>query len=62
MTSINIQVHQDRHKVSYYTARNDLEALLSQRLLVKRRKGRDSVFWPATNLQQKLAGGPKMVA
>ena len=53
---VNILSHQRAHSVSYHTARNDLESLLEQGLLLKRRSGRDTTYRAAIGLDRKLLG------
>lgn len=57
LSQIRIAEHQARHRVSYLTARSDLETLVEKGLFRKRRVGRDSIYTPAPNLVQRL-GAP----
>lgn len=55
MAQVRIQDIQRDHGVSYLTARKDLEVLVRENLLSKRKVGRDSIYRPVPDLQEKLA-------
>lgn len=54
LSRITIQEHAVQHRVSYLTARADLEALAAERLLRKTKKGRTSIYSPARNLVGRM--------
>lgn len=49
-----ISDYQKLHKVSYLTARNDLEDLVARKLVRKIKKGRSSIYLPQKDLQEQL--------
>lgn len=53
-TQITIHEHQQQHGVSYLTARSDLETLVAQGLLQKKKAGRSSIYRPANDLMRRL--------
>lgn len=52
--NIDINKHQSIHKVSYLTARNDLEALTSLGYFRKIKRGRSNLYIPIQSLVEKL--------
>lgn len=54
LSRITIGTHGDRQKVSYLTARSDLEALTTASFLRKVKVGRESVYYPARDLVARL--------
>lgn len=54
--SYTIQQHLALHRVSYLTARKDLEDLADRKLLRKRKEWRTSVYQPPENLADRLVG------
>lgn len=54
ITSIDVAAHQARWRVSYLTARSDLERLVVRKLMTKRKRGRVSVYAPARELGRRL--------
>jgi Fic family protein len=54
-----VRSHQGSHGVVYETARTDLLDLESRSLLVKRRRGRELVFGPAPDLQERIKRRPR---
>jgi Fic family protein len=55
IAAIELAAHQARWRVSYLTARSDLERLVARKLLTKRKRGRISVYAPARDLASRLA-------
>jgi Fic family protein len=56
VSNITLIQYQEQHDVSYMTARNDLEALVTMRLMHKQRVGRQSIYVPIENISKKLSG------
>lgn len=54
MPYATLQDHQARYHVSYITARNDLEPLVKQGLLRKRKRGKQHLYFPASDLVGRL--------
>jgi Fic family protein len=59
---ITIAQHEERHSVSYLTARSDLESLADRKLLKKSKDGTRSVFTAFPNFKERLgvSGMPKL--
>lgn len=52
--TMKISEHAAQHKVTYVTARNDLEDLVSRHLMSKSKQGRESVYRARANLIRRL--------
>ena len=57
---ISILEHQERHGVSYLTARSDLESLLELSFLRKEKLGRTSIYIPARDLVRRLTAASRL--
>ena len=58
LSKVTVAAHEERNAVSYLTARNDLESLVSAGCLRKKKVGRTSIYSPVHNLIQILTGAP----
>ena len=54
MTQITISEHEQRHGVSYLTARSDLERLVAENYLGKFKRGQMSIYRPGEDLTSRL--------
>ncbi|MEN0653021.1 MULTISPECIES: Fic family protein [Hyphobacterium] len=59
LRAIEIVTHQKNQKVSYLTARNDLEGLVDSGYFVKSKSGRKSIYRPKANLIERLTAEKK---
>ncbi|MGO1074736.1 Fic family protein [Inquilinus sp. CA228] len=58
-TQITVDGHKNKHRVSYHTARADLEDLLAADLLRKRQVGRGKAYVAPSDLTERLQGRKK---
>lgn len=53
--SMEIYIYQKRHKISYLTARSDLEDLVARGLVKKGKEGRSSIYTPLKDISNKIS-------